>query len=84
MGRLIIQPGGDTGEFATLVADDFQEVGLGHKLTDMLIGIAQEKDLGSMYGIILKDNAKMVGLAKSLGFTIELVDADEYKANLKF
>lgn len=42
VGRLIIQPGGDTGEFATLVADDFQAVGLGHKLTDMLIGIAQE------------------------------------------
>jgi hypothetical protein len=33
-----------------------------------------------MYGIILKDNTKMVGLARNLGFTMESVDADEYKA----
>ena len=83
VGRLIIQPDTETAEFATLVADDFQAVGLGHKLTDMLIGIAQEKGLKSMYGVILKDNAKMVGLARSLGFTIEQDDPDEYKAVLE-
>ncbi len=80
VGRLIIQPGTEIGECATLVADDFQNVGLGHKLTDMLIGIAQERGFKSIYGVILKDNAKMVGLARSLGFTLVPVDADEYKA----
>lgn len=84
VGRLITQPGGDTAEFATLIADDFQGTGLGHKLTDVLIGIAQEKGLNSLYGIILKDNAKMVGLARSLGFKIEMIDADEYKATIEF
>jgi len=43
VGRLVIQPGTQVGEFATLVTDDFQDIGLGHKLTDILIGIAQEK-----------------------------------------
>jgi len=84
VGRLVTQPGAEIGEFATLVADDFQDVGLGHKLTDMLIGIALEKGLKSMYGVILKDNPKMVGLARSLGFTIEPGDADEYKASIEF
>jgi len=84
VGRLVIQPGTKIGEFATLVADDFQGIGLGHKLTDILIGIAQEKGLTGLYGVILKDNAKMVGLARSLGFTIESVDADEYKASIEF
>ena len=84
VGRLVIQPGTQIGEFATLVADDFQGVGLGHKLTDILIGIAQEKGLKNLYGVILKDNAKMVGLARSLGFTIESVDVDEYKASINF
>jgi acetyltransferase len=84
VGRLVIQPGTAIGEFATLVADDFQEVGLGHKLTDMLIGIAQERGIKNLYGVILKDNAKMVGLARSLGFTIEAVDADEYRASIEF
>jgi hypothetical protein len=37
-----------------------------------------------MYGVILKDNPKMVGLARSLGFAIESVDADEYKASIEF
>jgi hypothetical protein len=37
-----------------------------------------------MYGVILKDNAKMVGLARSLGFRIESVDADEFKATIEF
>ena len=83
VGRLVIQPGTETGEFATLVTDDFQDIGLGHKLTDILIGIAQEKGLTGMYGVILKDNNKMVGLARSLGFSIESVDADEYKASLE-
>jgi acetyltransferase len=84
VGRLVIQPGTQIGEFATLVTDDFQGIGLGHKLTDMLIGIAQEKGLTSMYGVILKDNPKMVGLARNLGFTIESVDADECKASIIF
>ena len=83
VGRLVIQPGTQTGEFATLVTDDFQDVGLGHKLTDILIGIAQEKGLTAMYGVILRENVKMVGLARSLGFSIESVDADEYKASLE-
>jgi acetyltransferase len=84
VGRLVTQPGADTAEFATLVADDFQGVGLGHKLTDMLIGIAQEKGLKSMYGVILRDNARMVGLVRSLGFKIEPLDADEYRAVIEF
>ncbi len=83
VGRLIIQSSGETGEFATLVADDFQDVGLGHKLTDMLIGVAQERGLKNMYGIVLKDNVKMVGLVKALGFTLEKMDGDEFKATLE-
>jgi len=82
VGRLIMEPGTDTGEFATLVADDFQDAGLGHKLTDMLIGIAQERALKSMYGVILKDNTRMLGLARALGFRLETLSADEVRATL--
>lgn len=82
VGRLIMEPGTDTGEFATLVADDFQDVGLGHKLTDVLIGIAQERGLKSMYGVILKDNTRMMGLARALGFKLETLSADEVRATL--
>jgi len=83
VGRLIIQPGGETGEFAVLVADDFQGNGLGLKLSDMLIGIAHEKGLKSIYGIVLKDNTAMLGLAKRLGFVTQTYSSDEIKIVLE-
>jgi len=83
VGRIIIEPGWETGEFAVLVADDFQSNGLGLKLCDMLIGIAQDKGLQSMYGIVLNDNTKMIGLVKKLGFTLKMLSNEEIKVTLK-
>lgn len=83
VGRLMVQPEGDTGEFATLVADDFQNTGLGLKLTDMLIGIAQEKGLDSIYGIVLSDNVKMINLARRLGFTVGRPSGGESRVTLR-
>lgn len=71
VGRLIIEPDRKRGEFAVLVADDFQGKGLGTKLTDMIIEIALEKGLSSIYGVVLPENAKMIGLCKKLGFDIK-------------
>jgi len=79
----MMQPGGETGEFAVLVADDFQGNGLGLKLADMLIGIAHEKGLKNIYGIVLKDNTKMLGLAKRLGFVTQTYSSDEMKITLE-
>ena len=83
VGRLIIEPGEETGEFAIVVADDFQHNGLGLKLLDTLMGIAQEKGLRSIYGIVLNDNWKMIGLAKKLGFTMKRLSDEESKVTLE-
>ncbi|MCS7145278.1 MAG: GNAT family N-acetyltransferase [Nitrososphaerota archaeon] len=71
VGRLIMDREAKRGEFAVLVADDFQGVGLGTKLTDMIIEIAQERGLDSIYGIVLPENVKMIGLCRKLGFEIK-------------
>jgi len=84
VSRLIIEPDGETGEFAVLVADDFQDNGLGLKLSDMLIGIAEERGLKSMYAMVLNDNRKMLRLAKNLGFTRESSSPTETKIVLYF
>jgi acetyltransferase len=55
-GRLMIEPSAETGEFAILVAYNFQGGGLGLKLTDMLIGVAYEKRLKSICDSTLRDN----------------------------
>jgi len=83
VGRLIIKPGGETGEFAILVADDFQNNGLGLKLSDMLVEIAVHKGLKSIYGVVLNNNIRMISLAKRLGFTIERLSVEESRITMK-
>ena len=68
--RLFHEPDTGKGEFAVLVHDDFQGMGLGAKLLDILIGIAHEKRLEEIYGLVLSDNEKVVGLIRKLGFKV--------------
>jgi acetyltransferase len=68
IGRLVIEPGTRNGEFAIVVHDNYQGKGLGYKLMDVLIGIAQDKSLNSIYGIVLSENERMLRATKRLGF----------------
>ena len=68
--RLFIDPNLQTGEFAILVADNFQDSGLGTKFMETLINMARKKGLKSIYGEVLIDNNKMLALAKEFGFVI--------------
>jgi acetyltransferase len=68
--RLFIDPSLKNGEFAILVADNFQHSGLGTKLMETLIDIGRQKGLKSIYGIVLADNNKMLTLVKECGFSI--------------
>jgi acetyltransferase len=67
----MIEPDFRTGEFAVVIHDDYQAKGLGYKLIDMLIGIAQEKGLEKFMGYVLTNNQKMLRLVRKLGFTVE-------------
>lgn len=82
VSRLIIEPSMN-GEFAVLVGDDFQGQELGLKLTDMLIGVGLEKSLNSIYGIVLNDNVRMLGLAEKLGFSIQNISDEETRVVLQ-
>ena len=68
--RLFIDPGQQTGEFAILVADNFQNSGLGTKFMETLIDLGGKKGLKSIYGIVLADNNRMLTLVKEFGFTV--------------
>ncbi|RLG06643.1 MAG: hypothetical protein DRN68_06660, partial [Thaumarchaeota archaeon] len=70
VGRLIMDPTRKRGEFAVVVADDFQGKGLGTKLIDVLIEIAEEKGLELIYGVVMPENTRMIELCKKLGFEI--------------
>ncbi len=70
VARLIAEPDQKRGEFAVVIADQYQGRGLGRKLLDMLIDIAEGKHLGSIYGVILRDNTPMLSLCKEMGFSL--------------
>lgn len=67
-GRLIVEPDSGKGQFAILVHDEFQRQGLGEKFLDATIGIAQDKGLREIYGIVLTENDKMLRLSRKMGF----------------
>ncbi|MGD0229451.1 MAG: GNAT family N-acetyltransferase [Syntrophorhabdales bacterium] len=70
VSRIIIESDFRAGEFAVLVQDDYQNKGLGYKMLDMVIGVAQEKKLEMLYGIVLSDNYRMLNICRQSGFTL--------------
>ena len=83
IGMLTAEFSRQNGEFAILVHDSYQGQGLGYKLVDMLIGIAQEKGLEEIFGYVLQINQKMHGICKMLGFTWEGLPEGLSKVKLK-
>ena len=71
VSRLIMESDMRSGEFAVLMHDDYQNKGLGYKLVDMLIGVAQEKRLEKIYGVVLSDNYRMLSICRKSGFRME-------------
>jgi len=82
ISRLIMDPDKRNGEFAVVVADEHQGKGLGYKLVDMLIGVAQEQGLERVYGLVLSSNRRMLDLCASLGFTVETLQGEESRVHL--
>jgi acetyltransferase len=76
IGRLIITSDNKSGEYAVLVHDGYHGRGLGYKLVDVLIGIAQDRGLEQIYGEVLAENQTMLAIARKLGFTVEPTQDD--------
>jgi acetyltransferase len=77
--RLFIDTGSLTGEFAILVADNFQNSGLGTKFMQVLFDIAGKEGLKSVYGTVQADNNRMLALMKEFGFNIGPIQDGEVK-----
>ncbi|MCP5433580.1 MAG: GNAT family N-acetyltransferase [Alphaproteobacteria bacterium] len=68
--RLILEAGDDVGEFAVTVRSDLKGAGLGRLLLETILGYARRIGLKSVYGVVLRENAAMLGLAHALGFAV--------------
>ena len=68
--RLFIDAGSQTGEFAILVADKFQNSGLGTKFMETLLDISRKEGLKGIYGTVQSDNLRMLALMKEFDFSV--------------
>jgi GNAT superfamily N-acetyltransferase len=66
--------GGGSAEFALIVADPWHRQGLGRKLLEKAIEMAQFYGWQSLEGYVLNNNQPMLKLCRRLGFEIFYVD----------
>jgi acetyltransferase len=70
VARLNGQPGDDKAEFAIVIGDPWQGLGVGAKLLSCLVAIALRRKIKNLWGLALKENRAMLELCRKLGWTI--------------
>jgi acetyltransferase len=76
VARYIINPDGQSCEFALVVADAWQGKGIGSRLMQALMEAARQRGLNEMNGEILASNHNMLHLMTSLGFSLRASGED--------
>jgi acetyltransferase len=71
VARYVMNPDGESCEFAIVVADAWQGKGIGTRLMTLLLESARARGLRIMEGDVLAENTAMVTMVKNLGFTVE-------------
>jgi acetyltransferase len=82
VGRLSIEPDGKSGEFAIIVTDEFQNAGLGTKLTDHVLEVAEDMGIERVYSVMLGENYRAISLMKRMGFSLSYSDDGTVEATL--
>ncbi|HET7362928.1 MAG TPA: GNAT family N-acetyltransferase [Burkholderiales bacterium] len=69
--RYVANPGTRSCELGIVIADDWHHSGIAQLLMDALMRAAQAHGFETMEGLVLADNADMLGFVRELGFAIE-------------
>ncbi|MDF1816806.1 MAG: bifunctional acetate--CoA ligase family protein/GNAT family N-acetyltransferase [Verrucomicrobiales bacterium] len=80
IARYIINPDGESCEFAIVVDQEWQGRGIGTLLMHTLMNEAKTKQIQRMEGEVLADNHHMLELMRKLGFSIRSSDSQNVKA----
>ncbi len=76
VARIVTDLSGRTGEFAIMVDDKWQGLGLGSKLIDVIFDVAKDLRLEKIYSYVSRGNSKMIQMSIKKGFGTE--STDEY------
>jgi acetyltransferase len=71
VGRLTKVHGLNQAEFAIVIADQFQGLGLGSKFLSRLVEIGRQEGIACIFGYILPENYVMQRVAKKVGFQVD-------------
>jgi acetyltransferase len=69
VSRYYLNPETGDAEFALIVSDAHQRLGLGRELLHRLIEVARERGVKKLVGLVLAENQPMLALTAALGFT---------------
>jgi acetyltransferase len=72
-----VSPGRDNAEYSILVRSDLARTGLGLALMQKLINYCRTQEIRFIFGIVLRRNARMLGLCAKLGFIASAADDDD-------
>ncbi len=81
VARLIADQYNETAEFAIVIADPWQNQGLGNKFTDFIYEIAKARGIKKIYANTLAANRKMLHMFEKRGFKLTKME-DSYYAEL--
>jgi acetyltransferase len=80
VSRYITNPDQSSCEFSLVVAEDHGGKGLGSRLMESIMDVARERGLAEIDGLVLANNAGMLKLMRSLGFSVKaFADDPDFK-----
>ena len=84
VARIVREKETEDAEFAIIIADQWQGRGLGSRMTDFMIEVAQQMQFKRLYALLYSHNQQMREIFKSKGFTIKSAEANTSCAELIF
>ncbi len=82
---ILRKPGSEKGEFAVVVRDEWQGIGVGAKLVAESLPAAKDLGIKQLWGIISPENRTMIAMANKLGFTVRKDrESDLYEMEMHF
>ena len=80
--RIIADAWSESAEFAILIADPWQNKGLGSQMMDYMLEIARDKGIMKIYASVLGINTHMVRMFRERGFELKNEDDCAYRVKL--
>ncbi len=73
---VFLSPGRNQAEYSILIRSDMAGTGLGKALMTKIINYCRAQGVASVFGLVLRNNRRMLGLCARLGF-VKMLDEDD-------